>query len=314
MPRRVTWASLLNDVAAFFGAGGGRRGRSRIVRLVVELDAAAQPDIEAVGAARADHQHRARGHGDRRIGAHRFARTQARQDHRRTRGILRRRDPGIDAIIRRRHHALPVEGRGHAARTIAAGGKEGRHQKHDHQRAQRDRIARGKARHRPAGAELAGGGERTLDMRAPQRLRHGVAFAGGELVGERDGGAMLQAAALVETAQAVCGIRHADDDEGRQRGERQQPEKDDADGAPERRQPQPKPKPGQHQEQAADRGESRQRRPDPFPQDTVTRPGDAPRQQRIDLSLYGNTRIFRVLARPFGQSVGPPGICAIAQA
>ena len=147
-----------------------------------------------------------------RVGAHRFARAQARQDHRRTAGIMRRRDPGIDAVIRRRHHALPVEGGGDARDAIAAGGEEGRDQQHEHQRAQRHRIARGELRHRPAGPELAGGGERALDMRAPQRLRHGVAFAGGKLVGDCGRRAVLQPAARSIRRRPSASFGHAHDD------------------------------------------------------------------------------------------------------
>ena len=53
-----------------------------------------------------------------------FARAQAGQHDRRAAGIDRRRDPGIDAEIGRRHHALPVEGGGDALDAFAAGGKE----------------------------------------------------------------------------------------------------------------------------------------------------------------------------------------------
>ena len=67
-------------------------------------------DVELDLAAGADDQHAAGRHRDRRAGGlHRLARPQALQDQRRLAGIGRRADPGVDAEIRGRDRALPVE-------------------------------------------------------------------------------------------------------------------------------------------------------------------------------------------------------------
>ena len=54
-----------------------------------------------------------------------FAGMNAGENDRRLAGIRRRRDPGVDAEIRRQHHALPVERGGDALPAFAAGGNEG---------------------------------------------------------------------------------------------------------------------------------------------------------------------------------------------
>ena len=136
-----------------------------------------------------------------------LARAQARQHDRRAAGIDRRRDPGIDAEIGRRHHALPVEGGGDALDALAAGGKEARHRQNEHERAQRHRIAQRQPRRRPAGLELARRQQRAFDMRAPERLRDRIVLVGGDLVGDRGGRPVRLAAAAVEPAQAVIDAR-----------------------------------------------------------------------------------------------------------
>ena len=56
-------------------------------------------------------------------------------------GISRRGNPGIDAEIRRCDHAVPVESGGNAFYSLAAGGKESRDDKNDHQCAECHRVA-----------------------------------------------------------------------------------------------------------------------------------------------------------------------------
>ena len=110
-------------------------------------DPAARDDVE-MDAGGADDQRAARRHRERGGGRQRLARPQARQDHRRLAGVGRRRHPGVDAEIGRRHHALPIEGRGDAFHPLAAGGEERRDHQHRHQRraAQRDRALQRAAR------------------------------------------------------------------------------------------------------------------------------------------------------------------------
>ena len=89
-------------------------------------------------------------HRDRTFGLQRrgLAGMDARQHDRRPAGIGRRRHPGIDAEIRRQHHALPVERRRDPLPALAAGGKESRDAGDQHQRAQRIGIAPRKPRRR----------------------------------------------------------------------------------------------------------------------------------------------------------------------
>ena len=140
----------------------------------------------------------------------RLAGADARQDERRLAGVGRRRHPGIDAEILRLHHARPVERRRDALHALAGRRKERRgHQQHD-QRAHRDRIEHRQARPRRAGLQRIGGAQRLLDMGAPQRARHLILLAGGELVGERGRRPVRQPAAAVEPAQAVEGAGQAE--------------------------------------------------------------------------------------------------------
>ena len=84
---------------------------------------------------------------------HRLARAQTLQDDRRLARIGRRADPGVDAEIGRRHHALPIERGGNALHALAAGGKEGRNHEHRHESAQRKGIAQRKPRRGQSGLE-----------------------------------------------------------------------------------------------------------------------------------------------------------------
>ena len=240
------------------------------------------------------------------------ARAQARQHHRRTAGIDRRRHPGIDAEIRRRHHALPVEGGGDAFDALAAGGKEGRHHQDQRERAQRHRIAQRQLRLRPAGLELARRQQRAFDMRAPERLRHRIVLIGGDLVGDGRGRPVRLAAAAVEPAQAVR-FAGQPQQQQRDRGRRgEDEEQDQPDGARQRRQHDPQTGPGQRQEQA-ERGRQRgQRRPQPLPQQTAARALQRPRQHRPPrllamLCCSSKPSKSRSVARASGESTAKPG-------
>ncbi len=133
----------------------------------------------------------------------RFAGMNAGQDDRRLAGISRRRHPGVDAEIRRQHHALPIERRGDAFPAFAAGGEKRGDAGDQHQRAQRIRIAPGDARRRRAGLERARRLQRALDMGVPQRERIRILRRDRELVGDRGRRTMAQAAAAIEPAQSV---------------------------------------------------------------------------------------------------------------
>ena len=63
------------------------------------------------------------------------------KNDRRLAGIGGRGDPGVDAEIRRQHHALPIERRGDALPMFAAGGDEGGDAGDQNEAAQRVRIA-----------------------------------------------------------------------------------------------------------------------------------------------------------------------------
>ncbi len=184
-----------------------------------DLDAALAHDVEIHIAGRAHHELAADRHRDRRaLRLRRLARPQARQHHRRAPGIDRWRDPGIDTEIRRRHHAVPVEGGGDAFDVFAAGAEEARHHQNEHQRAQRHRIAQRQPRRRPAGLELARRHQRALDMGLPERLRHRVVIVGGDMIDDGGGRAMRFSAHAVEPAQAVMNARQPQPDQ-RHRGD-----------------------------------------------------------------------------------------------
>ena len=104
-------AVAVDDEAPLGGAAVGRR----LCRRFRLGEPAGGGDVEIDLAAGADDQHAAGRHRDRPArGLHRLARPQALQDQRRLRGVGRRADPGVDAEIRRRDRALPVESRLHA--------------------------------------------------------------------------------------------------------------------------------------------------------------------------------------------------------
>ena len=99
----------------------------------------------------------------------------------------------------------PCQSKAAATRLImlAAGGeKRGDHQ-HQHQRAQRDRVAQRQLRRGPAGLEPARRHQRALDMGAPERLRDRIVLVGGDAVEDGGGRTVPLAADAVEPAQAV---------------------------------------------------------------------------------------------------------------
>ena len=168
-----------------------------------------------------------------------FARMHAGKDDRRLAGISRRRDPGVDAEIRRQHDALPVERRGDALEVFAAGGNEGGDDGNENEAAQRVRIARCQTRRRPAGLERPRRGERALDVRLPQRQRIGVLRRDREFIGNRGRRPMTDAAAAVEPAQRVGGGREPQRHEWNDRGDRENGEYHESRSPGERRQPEP---------------------------------------------------------------------------
>ena len=187
------------------------------------------------------------------------------QDHRRTRGIGRRRHPGVEPEVRRNHHALPVEGRGDTAPALATGGDEGRHNEDDDQRAQRHRVAQVETRRRPAGPELLRREQRPFDMGAPQRDRPRIGLRGREFIGDRGRRPMGDAGLAVEPAQAVVARREAHENQrnGRRGGEDEEHEQRDR--PRHRRQPQPHAEPRHREEQTDRGGDRRERRPQPSP-------------------------------------------------
>ncbi len=235
-------------------------------------DAAGAGDIEAELAGRAHDQRRTDRHGDRpsilrRRGRH-LAGMNAGQHDRRLAGIGRRRDPGVDAEIRRQRHAVPVERRRDPLPAFAAGGEERRDAGDQHQRAQRIRIAPGEARRRRAGLERARRLQRALDMGVPQRERIRILGRDRELVGDRGRRTMAQAAAAIEPAQPVGRAREcAERRSGMSAASDEKPQTRSATTA--------RPSGGSHSHRPShdsarnksDRGrERRQRRPQPFPE------------------------------------------------
>ena len=76
-------------------------------------------------------------------------------------------------------------------------------------------------------------------MRAPERDRHLILLARRKLVRERGRGPVLQAAAAIEAAQSIEGIRQAEAKQRYRRDRDQDNQNEQRDGAPERRQPKP---------------------------------------------------------------------------
>ena len=201
------------------GSGDFASALSGLVESLGDLDAALALDVEMHVAGRAHHELAAGRHRHRRaLRLRRLTRPQARQHHRRAPGIDRRRDPGIDAEIRRRHHAVPIEGGGDAFDVFAAGAEETRDHQNEHQRAQRHRIAQRQPRRRPAGLELARRHQRALDMSLPERLRHRVVIVGGDMIDDGGGRAMRFSAHAVEPAQAVMNAGQPQPDQRHRRG------------------------------------------------------------------------------------------------
>ena len=94
-----------------------------------------------VNAACADDENAAGWNGNSPGRLHRLARAQALQDQRRPSGISGRADPGVDAEIRRDHHALPVEGCGKPLHPLASGRDERCDHQHYDQSAKSNGIA-----------------------------------------------------------------------------------------------------------------------------------------------------------------------------
>ena len=127
----------------------------------------------------------------------------ARQHDRRLAGIERRDHPGVDAEIRRQHHALPVERGGDALVTLAAGGEERGDAGDQHQTPDRIRVTPGDARRRQAGLERARRLPGTLDMGIPQRERIRILTADRQGIGDRGRRPVGQTAVPVEPAKRV---------------------------------------------------------------------------------------------------------------
>jgi hypothetical protein len=161
MPANGCGAAAIDGEAPLFRA----RRRARRGRSFVQLSA--RGDIQSGLAAGADHQNASDRH---RIGGgylHRFARPQSRQKQRGFAGIERRRHPGIDAVIRRCHDALKIEGSGNAPQPVTSRGEESHDQQNDNKTAQGIGIARGEPRRRQSGPQTARSLCRALQMSAP---------------------------------------------------------------------------------------------------------------------------------------------------
>ena len=248
----------------------GALGRLRLGFGLGLGDAAFDGDVEPGLAGGAHHQGRAGRHRHRAAGARLrlLAGTQARQDQRRPAGVGRRRDPGVDPEIGRRHHAVPVERRGDALGALAAGGKERRDHQDEHQPAQRVRIARGDLRHRRAGLQRVGRrAARAPDARARARprtespasgaMRSAIAVAG------RCGSRLLRSSRRKPSIADGQRTRNSGTVAATARTKKTNSPMARPSGGSDT----PEPEPGQREEQA-DRGRDRgQRRPQPLPED-----------------------------------------------
>ncbi len=193
-----------------------------------------------------------------------------RQDDRRLAGIERRRHPGVDPDIGRRQHPVPVERRLGAQHALVAGGDIGRHHHHHDQRAQRPGIVDRQPRRRQAGADTLDGRQSALALRLPQRL--GDRIPGRKRIGQRGRGAVADARAAVEPAQALFAARPAEPDKRKQGAHRRQHEQAEAYGTRHKRQRQPQSGPGGHQKQSDDGQEPGQVGPNPLPGDRISGP------------------------------------------
>ena len=152
---------------------------------------------------------------------------------------------------------MPVEGCGNAFYTLAAGGKETRHHKNDHERAECHRIAQRQPRRRPAGLELARRQQGAFDMRLPERLRHRILTIGGDTVCDRGGRTMRFTGAAIKPAQAVVDARQPQNQQRQCRCCDGDQEYEKTDGARERRQHQPQTGPGKSEEETEPRSPAR---------------------------------------------------------
>ena len=280
--RRRRWRSAARSRRA---GAAGCAGRFRL------RQPAAGRHIEIDPAAGADDEHAAGRHRDRRArGLHRLAGPQALQDQRRPAGIGRRADPGVDTEIRRRDRALPVEGGGDALHAVAAGDEEGRDQQHQHERAQRHRIARRRPAApaaRPAASARSAARARCERARARAHacLRSSPPILSEIVVAGRCDRPELRSSR--RSFSVRLGSRTQQ--QRQQRGRRDQAEHAKPDGAAERRQPQPQAKPGQREEQSNGGRDRRQRRPQPLPQNAPARSLSARSSMR--LAAFGGARL-----------------------
>jgi hypothetical protein len=208
------------------------------------LDPAALHDIEAHLAGGTDHQLTAHGHGDRRRRLRGFAWAQAQEHHRGPAGIDRGRNPGIDAEICRRDNAAPIESRGNPVCSLAAGGKEARGQKNNHESTERHRIAQRQTWGRPAGPKLARRQKSAFDVRLPERLRHWIIAVGGNAIRHGCRRTMRFTCAAIETTQTVMDAGQSQDQQWQRRCHDRDCEYEEANGAGKRRQYQPQAGPG----------------------------------------------------------------------
>ncbi|MGY3470881.1 hypothetical protein ACVW0I_007752 [Bradyrhizobium sp. LM6.11] len=240
------------------------------------LEAAGDHDIEAAAGGAHD-QGRAGGNGKRAAGGQRRGLlVGGRQDDRRLAGVERRRDPGVNANVGRRQHAVPVEGCAQPHRTLVAGGEEGRYQHHHDQRAERPGIMQSEPRVRQTGADALDRSQRALALCLPQRLRNRIPRA--QRVREGGGRPMTDAGAAVEPGKRLLAARPAEATHREQDGNRHSGENDETDSAGNERQHHPEAGPGHHQEQADDGEKPCQIRPATLPRDGISGPLQGLRQ------------------------------------
>src|SRR5262249_1489342 len=101
-------AITLDQQPAFLRSGGKRRARFGWSR----PDPAMMHDVETHLTGGTDYQLTAHRHGYRRRRPGRFPSAEAQQHDRRPAGIKWRRNPGVDAEIRRHDNSTPIESRG----------------------------------------------------------------------------------------------------------------------------------------------------------------------------------------------------------
>ncbi len=242
-------------------------------------DAALDGDIESRLAGGAHHQGRAGRHRHRGAGTCKrlLARVQTRQDQRRPAGVGRRRDPGVDPEIGRRHHAAPIEGRGDAFGALAARGKNVAITNTAMSRAARKDRARqpGEPVFRPSARGPHAAHAPDAHARARPRTGHRPRAPCGRrwpLPGGAAASSFDQAVASPRspTASAPGTAAPSPPPPGRKKPTDR--------SAGERRQCLPEPEPGQREEQADCGRNRRQRRPKVFPEDRKPRTPQSTRE------------------------------------